>query len=116
MEKAKFYSQCNFEKWLNYLIWNLIIPVSLPQKIIINLGYVEWKFATPIVKSLVKALKKSYSGKCQVNLSERVTTCFTCNVFTIGALDIMVIAATKTPETNIPTLISFSDIGKMPVS
>lgn len=58
MEKAKFYSQCNFEKWLNYLIWNLIIPVSLPQKIIINLGYVEWKFATPIVKSLVKALKK----------------------------------------------------------
>lgn len=34
----------------------------------------------------------------------------------MGALDITVIAATKTPQTNIPTLISFGDIGKMPVS
>lgn len=55
MENPKFYSQLHFEKWLNYLTWNLIIVL---QKTIINLGYVEQKIATPTVKVWWKTWKK----------------------------------------------------------
>lgn len=47
-----------------------------------------------------------------MSLSEKITTCFACNIFIIRTLDITLIVA----QTNIPTLISFGDIGKMSVS
>lgn len=52
--------------------------------------------------SLVKGLKKSDNGKCQVSLSEKITTCFTCNIFIIRTSDITLIVA----QINIPFLIN----------
>lgn len=94
-----FYNQPYFEKWINHSIETSSSSSTFIQ-VDTQKNYNQYRVhrlqnCDPNSYSLAKGLKKTIIEGSVRLIQVEVTTCFTHNVFVIGALDIVVMAATK---------------------